>query len=138
MNRKTNLNKFILMKFNKLWLFNTNIVPNEAVVKVTKITINEAKALFNDYKDNYESAIEHEGTAEAFSKLLNSEIKVNRIFANPLKFEIALSLKIKGRINEGEILSLERMEEIGYEFFRMEFYPVNLIYELFENLNPKF
>lgn len=114
------------MKFNKLWLFNTNIIPCECVCKVEKISLEDAKKIYKSY-ENIESAIGHETNAEVFSILMDSEIKINRIQANPKPFDLVLSLKLNSRINEGEILTKEKMEEIGFSFYKMEIYPLNTL-----------
>jgi len=110
-----------------LYLFNTNIIPGEAVARVSKATGRTVVELMTDAAADgtMVSAIGHEATAQAFSKITGIEVPVNRIQAAPQPGDRAISLKINGRLPEGQILSLEEMQKIGYEIFLIEFFDVN-------------
>lgn len=74
-----------------------------------------------------QSAIGHDGAAEAMSLILGTEVKVNRIQAAPQPGDIAISLKLKGRLPEGVILTAQEMEEIGFELYLLEFFSMDTI-----------
>lgn len=102
-----------------IYLFNTNIIPGEAVVRVEKITAEKAAEIA---ANGFTSAIGHESTAQAFSEIIGAEVPVNRIFAEPQGGDKVISLKLKGRLPEGEILDRETLDQIGWELFLISFY----------------
>jgi hypothetical protein len=110
-----------------IYLFNTNIIPDEAVVRVKEVTAEKIKAIIEKHDGNFTSAIGHEASAKAFSALIGYEIPTNRINAQPIDGDIAFSLKLNGRLAEGVILSEKEMEVMGYTLFKMEFYNVDKI-----------
>jgi len=106
-----------------VYLFNTNIVPSPAVVRVRTITREAAKEIVNKTApDNVISAIGHEATAKCLSEILGIEVKPNRINAQPEHYDCAITLKLNGRVEEGKILYMEDMEKMGYTLYLMEFY----------------
>lgn len=108
-----------------LYLFNTNIIPNEAVVRVKKITKEHAvKVLWDNFGGTFESAIGHESTAKVFGDLLGTTVPVNRAYATPKSGDVAISLKLNGRLPEGQVLGIEDLEQIGFELFQISFYDV--------------
>jgi hypothetical protein len=113
-----------------LYLFNTNIVPDECVARITKISQQTAKSIVSGHKNEFISAIGHEVTANIMSTLLNVDVTVNRIHALPNPLDKAISLKINGRIMEGSILSMEEIEKVGYTLYLIEFYPANALITL--------
>lgn len=64
-----------------------------------------------------ESAIGHSATAELLTRLLGQEIPTNRVQFQQEQDQLAVAFKLNGRITEGEILSLEQIEELGYGFY---------------------
>jgi hypothetical protein len=108
-----------------IYLFNTNIVPAASIVRVTEISKEQAIATLKD--QSFTSAIGHEATAQAFSTILTAKVDVNRIHANPQPFDKAISLKVNGRLAEGQILTLEELNSIGYTLYLMEFFPSDLV-----------
>lgn len=111
-----------------IYLFNTNIVPSAAIVRVTEITEMQAGQFLQG--QSFTSAIGHESTAQAFGQIIGQNVPVNRIFADPKPGDVAISLKLNGRLPEGQILSIEQLNEVGYSFFKMEFFDT----ELFEKI----
>lgn len=114
--------------------------PNEGLFLNKKISLDEAYHLFwangfvntapsgtgaspDDLSPNYVSAIGHQGSADAFNAIFkpNAEqaVAVNRIQAQMQPGDQALCLKVLGRLPEGQILSLEELEEIGFEFYHL-------------------
>jgi hypothetical protein len=61
------------------------------------------------------SAVGHESTAQALSKILDRDIPVNRIEFCQRAGQHALVFKLRGRPPEGTILSLSEIEAIGYD-----------------------
>jgi len=119
----------IVLKYTNdymVYLFNTNIVPSPAVVRVSEIPRELARDIINKTApDNVISAIGHEATANCMSEILGIVVKPNRINAQPKQLDVAISLKLNGRIEEGKVLTLEDMEKIGYTLYFMEFYDLN-------------
>ena len=68
---------------------------------------------------SFRSAIGHEGSAEVFNKLgfCNGTVTVNRVAATFSHGDEGICLKMLGRLPEGKILTIEEMEEIGFEFY---------------------
>lgn len=102
-----------------VYLFNTNIVPGEAVVRVQKITAEKAAEIA---AKGFTSAIGHDATAQAFSEIIGQSVPVNRIQAVPKGGDLAISLKLNGRLPEGQVLDRAQLEEIGYTLYLMKFY----------------
>lgn len=101
---------------NPLALLNTTIVTNDGLFEVETLTLEQARDLFASYEGNVDSAIGHESTASLFSTLVDGVIPMNRQMFEQQPGQGALVLKLKGRAPEGVILTLEEIEEIGYEF----------------------
>lgn len=106
-----------------LYLFNTTIVtglPAEgaAVYEIRRLTVAEAREIYASAAA-VRSAIGHDAAAGALSALLEAPVLVNRVPAEQAPGDMALCLKIRGRLPEGKILTLEEMEEIGYDLFLM-------------------
>lgn len=95
-------------------------MPNEGVFVNKKVSVEDAKRIVAYHTGEIISAIGHQGTADAFNALkFPVAVEVNRIHAKMERGSEAVCLKINGRLPEGEILTLEKMEEIGYEFFHV-------------------
>lgn len=107
---------------NTLFFFNTNIVPGEAIVRVSKIDEITARKICRTWPGEKLSAIGHEATATAMGEILMGQVYVNRIFAQPKDGDKAISLKLNGRLPEGQVLSLEELNTIGFELYLLEFY----------------
>lgn len=100
-----------------LYLFNVPIMATEGTYQMSKVSLEEALEVAKQ-NSTYTSAIGHEGVAEVFNTLgFYGDVKVNRINAEMASGDIAISLKLRGRLPEGEIISKEKMEEIGFDFF---------------------
>lgn len=88
------------------------------IVKIERITVEEAKKLINDF--GFESYVGHEGTAIFLSKLLGFEIPYNR---QPFRLEprdIVIHLFLKERPQYGKELTPEEIEKIGYWLIKSE------------------
>jgi hypothetical protein len=98
-------------------ILNTSIITAEGNYSLKKITLEDAKTLVKNTP--YQSAIGHQSTADILTSLLGVEVKLNRIQYEQKEFETALVFKLKGRPEEGKILSVKEIENIGYEFFTL-------------------
>lgn len=105
-----------------LAILNTTIVtaPGRWVVK--EISSEQAILTLAGHNIPILSAIGHEATAQAASELLGIAIPVNRIQYVQGAYDIALCLKIKGRLPEGVVLTREEMDKIGYSWWVMYLY----------------
>jgi hypothetical protein len=113
---------------NRIVILNTTILTADGRYEMKTLGgINDAKQLCGQYDptawigDNYEepeilSAIGHESTAQIVSQLLGFEVPVNRINYTFQAGDVCLCFKLKGRPEEGKILTREQIEEIGYEW----------------------
>jgi hypothetical protein len=102
----------------KLALLNTTITTTDGLFEVTTLSLEEAKNLFHSYAagSGVDSAIGHDSTAQLFSTLVEGDVVAHRQMFEQQPGQEALVLKLKGRAPEGVILTLEQIEEIGYEF----------------------
>ena len=102
----------------KIVLLNTTIVTTDGDYSIKTISLEKAKELVKNA--NLLSAIGHQSTADIVWELLEIPIKMNRIMYTQEVGDIALCFKLKGRPEEGKILTAEEIETIGYEFKTME------------------
>lgn len=100
----------------KLALLNTSILTTAGNYTLVDITLEEAKRLVYDNVDNLDSAIGHASTAEIMTTLLGVGIPVNRQMFLQDVGQAALVFKLNGRPEEGKILTVEDIEQIGYKF----------------------
>ena len=100
----------------ELAILNTSIITSEGVFSLRDISLEEARKLAFDNRDNLLSAVGHQSTAEILTTLLGVEIKMNRINFVQEQHQEALVFKLLGRPEEGKILTLSEIEGIGYKF----------------------
>lgn len=105
-------------------------MPNEGVFSLKKITTEKAISYFRKMADNfsgymelYTSAIGHQSTCDALNTLLelqgSEKITVNRIEIQMKRGDEALIFKPKGRLEEGKVLTVEELNQIGYDFYHL-------------------
>ena len=101
-----------------LYLFNTTIMPNEGVFINEKIDLGTAKKVCSMFEE-HTSALGHQGAVDAFNALgfFDGQVSLNRVPATMKRGDVAIALKVIGRLPEGKVLTLQELEEIGYEFF---------------------
>ena len=104
----------------KLAMLNTTIATTNGTFRITDLSLEQARQLAMENKDNILSAIGHEATAKVMTTLLGVEVPTNRIVFAQEKGQKAIVLKMNGRIPEGVVLTKEEMEKIGYSFKLME------------------
>ena len=100
----------------KLALLNTSILTTAEVYELTDISLEQARQMVADNADNLDSAVGHQATADIMTALLDIDIPVNRqLFLQEIGQQ-ALVFKLKGRPQEGIILTTADIEAIGYKF----------------------
>jgi hypothetical protein len=101
----------------------SHLIPSDNSIYITfkKLTIDKVKEILN--KNNFISAIGHESTALFLSKILDLDIPVNRIAIKLDWGDKLIVLVLNKRLPEGQILSLEELEEYkkDMEFVLVEF-----------------
>lgn len=99
-------------------ILNTTILTNDGEFTLKTITLEEAKEILKDKE--ILSAVGHESTSQILTKLLEREIPLNRIQFKQETGQKAICFKLLDRPQEGKILTLEELKEIGYEFKLLE------------------
>lgn len=128
-----------------LYLFNTTIMPNEGIFINRKVSLKEAlevcdrhycppseeyladfanaqgSAFADPVGYQFISAIGHQGSADVFNVLgfCNKTVTVNRIQAQMKAGDEAIALKVLGRLPEGAILTMDELQQVGYEFYHI-------------------
>ena len=102
----------------KIALLNTSILTTSGEYRLTDISLDEAKKII--LGKELDSAIGHQSTAEIMTTLLETEVVMNRQLFEQQIGQKAIVFKLLGRPEEGKILSLEDIQEIGYKFQLLE------------------
>lgn len=108
----------------KIAILNTTILTNNGDFGLKTISLEKAKSLIELNSDNLLSAIGHQSTADILTNLLDVKIEVNRIQFKQEPGQLALCFKLNGRPEEGKILTITEIEEIGYEFKLLYMKPI--------------
>jgi Domain of unknown function (DUF1874) len=98
----------------RLGVLNTSIITTDGQYSLETIALDRARVLVKE--SQIDSAVGHESTAEILSALLGVDVPVNRQPFSQQAGQSALVFKLNGRPPEGQILSREQLEEIGYTF----------------------
>ena len=109
----------------KLYLLNAPIMPNEGVYIYTSLSKEKFVESFYHNKQYYEivSAIGHQSTADFLTKILGYPIQYNRINVEFKDGDMALVIRVKTRLPEGQVLREEDMENIEVEFGAIHYRP---------------
>jgi hypothetical protein len=103
-----------------LTVLNTSILTSYGYFNYRKISLQDAKNLLRRFEYEFQSAVGHQSTCDILSSLLGVHVPLNRITYKQEVDDIALVFKLKGRPEEGKILTVAEIEEIGYEFGILE------------------
>jgi len=95
-------------------ILNTSIATSDGTYSLETINLSKARQMVRNV--DIISAVGHQSTAEILTTLLGITVPVNRIVFTQEAGQQALIFKLNGRPEEGEILSIEEIEEIGYSF----------------------
>jgi len=99
----------------KVVLLNTSILTVYGRFEYIPATLEAAKSAVQSASEIV-SAIGHESTADILTELLSTPVKQNRITYRQEPDDLAVVFKLNGRPAEGQILTREEIEEIGYSF----------------------
>jgi hypothetical protein len=109
-----------------LYLLNTTVVPcgSDGIWDVKTLPLASAKGLLarSSPATVYTSAVGHESTACIMAELLGVQVPLNRIQVTPVPGDRLLCFKLKQRAPEGVVLSVEEIEELGYEWVLMTYH----------------
>ena len=94
-------------------LNSSNILSSFGTFNYKPISLNEAKVLI---ADGFESAVDNQSDCEVLTKVLDVSVPMNKLQYLLTADDVALIFKLKVRPEEGKILSVKEIEEIGYEF----------------------
>lgn len=102
----------------RIVLLNTSIITCEGRFSYEKTSLEKVKREI-ELMGNHRilSAIGHQSTADILSELIGMKIEVNRINYEQDDNDLAVVFKLRGRPEEGKILTKAEIEEIGYDFY---------------------
>lgn len=95
-------------------ILNTSILTAYGSYNYEPISIQQAQQIVRT--NSSQSAVGHQATADILTSLLGVAVPMNRIQYSQGIGDVALVFKLKGRAPEGKILTVEEIEELGYEF----------------------
>ena len=98
----------------KLAILNTSIITSEGTFELKDITLDEAKKQVSE--NEILSAVGHQSTSDILTTLLETEVPMNRIMFEQETGQKALVFKLNGRPEEGKILTVEEIHQIGFKF----------------------
>lgn len=98
----------------RVFLFNTSIVTAYGSYSYEPLTLDDAREIA--LTNSAESAIGHQSTADILTELFGFDVPVNRTNDRQQPGDLAVVFKLRGRPQEGKILSREEVESIGYDF----------------------
>jgi hypothetical protein len=112
-----------MSEHRRLLLLNTAILTSYGKFRFKRIKPDEARQLIRDFVvegKEIVSAIGHASTAEILSELFEYPVQVQRVEVEQTPADVALVFRLKGRLSEGQGLTRSEIEQIGYEFGRLE------------------
>lgn len=102
----------------KLCLMNTTIITNNnGKYEVEEISLNDVKKLIAEH--DFISAIGHQATANVLTTMLGVNVELNRVEFSQKINQICICLKLKRRLEEGKVLNVQEIEQIGYSLVKM-------------------
>lgn len=103
----------------KIVLLNTSILTTYGSFKYQPIPLNCVKEILHSQSKPILSAIGHQATADIIKTLTEFDCPVNRIAYIQNPRDVVIVFKLKGRPEEGKILSIDEIKKIGYEWGRL-------------------
>nr|DAW77590.1 MAG TPA: hypothetical protein [Caudoviricetes sp.] len=98
----------------QLYVLNTTIIPNNGTFVMEDIGLIAVQQLLNEYA--FTSAIGHDSTSAIISELVEIEVPTNRATITLDKGDLAIYFKLDKRPPEGEILSKQQIQELGFSW----------------------
>ena len=109
-----------------LYLLNTTVIPcgSDGIWESKTLPLDAAQryVAHSSPANIYTSAVGHESTANIMGSLLGVQVPVNRIQVSPKVGDKLLCFKLRQRAPEGVILSVEEIEDLGYEWVLMTYH----------------
>lgn len=100
----------------KITILNTSILTCYGRFDYVPTDLEKARTLVQTNAGEVQSAVGHKSTADILTTLLGIDVPVNRVQYEQQVGEVALVFKLRGRPEEGKILTAEEIEAIGYDF----------------------
>lgn len=104
----------LTQKITKIYILNSSVITSEGQFSYQKIDLDTAKVILKK-KLPIEMAIGYESTATLISELFYIEATKNRTSIMMQTNEAAIVIKTKKRLEENKVLTINELEEIGYE-----------------------
>lgn len=101
----------------RIVLLNTSIITCEGWFSYKKTTLENVKREIELGKNRVLSVIGHQSTADILSELIGITVEVNRINYCQEDNDLAVVFKLRGRPEEGKLLTKAEIEDIGYDFY---------------------
>jgi len=98
----------------RVFLYNTSIVTAYGKYSYEPLMLEDAREIA--LTNSAESAIGHQATADILTELFGFPVEVNRTNNQQQPGDLAVVFKLRGRPQEGKVLSREEVEAIGYDF----------------------
>lgn len=99
-------------------IFNGPICTKNGLYRLSDLSVKKAKDLLEEH--GFISAVGHEASAEVLSHLLETDIPKSRIQYSQLAGQKAIVLNLNYRPLEGQILSREEMQQVGFSLKLLE------------------
>ena len=108
-----------------LYVLNSATLPlaggKKYLIKARELSVEEASEMLK--KEQFISAVGHEVTAKVLSNVFGVEIPFNRVQITLQPGDKLLSIILKKRLPEGQVLkTVEELEQIGYSIWLFEVY----------------
>jgi len=98
----------------KTTLLNTSIITAHGSYRYEPLSLKDAREIA--LTTSAESAIGHQVTADLLSQLFGFNVPMNRVNYEQQAGDNAIVFKLRGRPEEGKILTREEVDAIGYDF----------------------
>jgi hypothetical protein len=100
-----------------LYILNTPVLTGYGTFRFTRISVDEARDLMTG---GFTSAVGHQGTAEIMSRLLGTEVPMNRVQVAMEPGDRAIVFRLLTRLPEGVVLTAEELAALPFELGLLE------------------